>query len=137
VKYEQTGWRDQRLSEWHRKLGDNLPATDIDFLLVEFDMEKAVALIEYKKENAEPVSPKASGIVVLRRLADASGIPFFVVRYAENLRLFKIHAANGQAHDYVSTVVEKDKVEYVEWLYSIRGRSVPVEIIQKLRSGLL
>ena len=53
VRQERTGWRDEALSKRHRDWGWDCPAIDIDFLMIEYDKGKSVALVEYGgKTNA-------------------------------------------------------------------------------------
>jgi hypothetical protein len=53
VAKERSGWRDLELSQRHRAWGFDVPAVDIDYFLA-YDNGKAVALIEYKHERAQP-----------------------------------------------------------------------------------
>ena len=46
VRAERTGWRDEGLSQEHRKWGFDCPA-------FEYDTECASALVEYKNEHAK------------------------------------------------------------------------------------
>jgi hypothetical protein len=45
VKKERSGWRDLELSGRHRRWGWDCPAVDLDFLFLEYDKGKAVALV--------------------------------------------------------------------------------------------
>ena len=53
VRAERTGWRDEELSQEHRKWGFDCPTVDIDFLMLEYDTGRASALVEYKNEHAK------------------------------------------------------------------------------------
>lgn len=46
--YERSGWRDMELSGRHRIWGFNCPAVDLDFLMVEYNLGIAIAVVEYK-----------------------------------------------------------------------------------------
>ena len=72
--------RDAILSLKHRSWGFNVPAVDIDFLMIEYDQSIPKALIEYRHINgAIRVDASIKAIIAL---ADAANIPFFVVQYA-------------------------------------------------------
>jgi len=47
VRPERTGWRDLELSKRHRQWGWDCPGIDLDFLFLEYDRGKAVAIVEY------------------------------------------------------------------------------------------
>jgi hypothetical protein len=137
--YERHNRRDEILSAKHRQWGYNVPATDIDFLVIEYDRGQAQALIEYRHVNGKAVDD--SSIKALRDLADRASLPFFIVRYqyaTDNGNLwqaakidteaaFRIIACNHRAEqlwvtqDIDTWMTEK---EYVVWLHKIRGRAV-------------
>ena len=48
VAPERTGWRDEKISLRHRMWGFDCPAVDVDFVMVEFDRARVVAIVEYK-----------------------------------------------------------------------------------------
>ena len=56
AKAENTFWRDGALSLRHKKWGYDLPALDMDFLMIEYDHGIPVALIEYKLETTEGIA---------------------------------------------------------------------------------
>jgi hypothetical protein len=103
VRDDRSKWRDQRISERHRQWGFDCPATDIDFLLLEFSAGKAKALIEYKCEGA-PISFKGNNAGMhsksysaLCDLADKAAIPFFVTIYSDDFRFWTVIAYNDYA----------------------------------------
>ena len=51
--HERHNKRDEILSAKHRRWGYDVPAVDIDFLLVEYDRAKVQALIEYRHANGQ------------------------------------------------------------------------------------
>ncbi len=123
---ERTGWRDERLSAWHRQQGRNLPALDLDFCLLEYDGGKAVALVEYKHERAAPVWPDTDrNLRALADLADRAGVVALLVRYADDLSWFKVAALNTRGRRFVPRPVVLSADEYRAVLYRIRGRAVP------------
>ena len=86
VRAERTEWRDLDLSKRHRAWGFNCPAVDLDFLMVEYNLGKAVAIVEYKHFRARWPNLQHPTYRALADLADnynglAGGLPFFVVFY--------------------------------------------------------
>jgi hypothetical protein len=129
------GWRDGWLSERHRLWGTDAPATDIDFLLIEFDHGKAVALIDYKYVEAQSASRSRAqrmssfSILALADLGDRAGLPVFVVEYGvDNVSHWRVVPINSIAIRELLRPEESEwvsEIEYVEWLYRIRGREMP------------
>lgn len=136
---ERHGKRDNIISEKHRRWGSNVPAVDIDFLLIEYDRAKAQAVIEYRHANGN-IREDAS-IKAITDLANRAGVPFFIVRYryatddgtlwkeatVDTPAFFQIFACNERAEqlwfteDIYSWLTED---EYVVWLHKIRGRHI-------------
>jgi len=137
VKQERTGFRDQALSERHRKWGYNCPAVDIDFLLVEFDYSQPVALVEYKHERAAPQSPKHPSIIAIATLATHSRIPFFGVRYTDDLSSFLVVPLNPKAKEHLSHRATATEEQWVAFLYQLRGRVIPNDVLAKIREKRL
>lgn len=138
--HERHGRRDDIISAKHRRWGQNVPAVDIDFLLIEYDRAKVQALIEYRHTNGHVI--KDASIKAIIDLADRAGVPFFIVRYhyatddgtlwKENTTIdtpafFRITACNQHAEKLwftkdVDNWLSED--EYRVWLHKIRGRQV-------------
>ena len=136
--YERHNRRDEILSAKHRRWGYNVPATDIDFLVVEYDRAQAQALIEYRHINGKAVDD--TSMKALRDLANRANLPFFVVRYryatddgtlwqpakVDTDAWFRIIACNERAEKlwYTADVdTWLTEQEYVVWLHKIRGRA--------------
>ena len=81
VKQERTGWRDLRLSQRHRRWGWDCPAVDLDFLFLEYDRGKAVALVEYKHEQAAPQYASHPTYQAMIDLGNRASVPVFAARY--------------------------------------------------------
>lgn len=79
--YESTGWRDEWISRRHRTRGYNVPATDVDFLLIEYDACRPVAVIDYK--HAYVAKPDANS-AALAALGDRAGLPAFNCTYSSD-----------------------------------------------------
>jgi len=133
VKGEVTFWRDMKLLQRHRDWGWNVPAEDIDFL--EYDERKAIALIEYKRRvNLDKVLPDLNGanIQALINLGDRAAVPAFCVFYAPSRKWFRVFGLNslGKRHQPRPEILSE--YEYVDFLYWIRGRTIPKDIAKKL-----
>ena len=135
---ERHGKRDEILSAKHRRWGYNVPAVDIDFLLIEYDQAKAQAVIEYRHANG--IIRQDTSIKAITDLADRAGLPFFIVRYRyatddgtlwrnditiDTPAFFQIFTCNQQAEQLwftqdVDTWLTED--EFRVWLHKIRGR---------------
>ena len=134
---ERHGKRDNTISEKHRRWGYNVPAVDIDFLLIEYDRAKAQAVIEYRHANGH--IRQDTSIKAITDLANRAGLPFFIVQYRyatddgtlwkeatiDTPAFFRITTCNKRAEELwftldVDTWLTED--EYVVWLHKIRGR---------------
>lgn len=144
VKPEFTGWRDEALSRRHRLWGFDCPVVDIDFMMHEYDYGNPVAIIDYKHETAPQITFKNNnGLVANRNLCNAAGIYFFVVRYCRRTingwrqYRFKVFSGNEKARELLNSMgangVIVDEEWFVEFLYSLRGREVPTEVLNKIR----
>lgn len=138
VRPERTGWRDQKLSEWHREnLGYDCPMTDIDFLVVDYDRLKPVAIIEYKNEHAKPFTADNANYLALRNLANMAGLPVFVVIYTDGITSFHVDAMNGIAKKFVHNLspLYMKPERYAKFLYALRDRVPPEDVMEKVRKG--
>lgn len=135
VRAERTGWRDLGLSERHRMWGWNCPAVDLDFLFLEYDRGKASAIVEYKHENARPMSVVHPTYLALRDLADRAQLPAFVVRYGGDYSWFAVSPINDRATEALGTENSKfmSEAQWVEFLYRLRGYAPPTNVLEKLR----
>lgn len=123
---EITGWRDEWISGRHREWGVDCHATDIDFLMVEHSFGAPKALVEYKSIGsvAEPKWRDRPNYKALEALANAAGIPCFVLRYdRHNTDSWKVTSVNQSAVSYVGVQAKMSEVEWVELLHRVRGLS--------------
>lgn len=74
----------------HREYGWDVPVNDLDLVTFSSDSGKPAAVVEYKKGLHIWVDPRSRPIQAMRRLADASGLPFFVVRYTDDYATFEL-----------------------------------------------
>jgi hypothetical protein len=130
--HEVTGWRDEEISRRHRMYGMNVPAVDVDFALVEYDMSEPKLIVDYKRGLGRDVQLDAS-LRALGRLYSATGaqLPAYVVRYELGPWRFTVTPVNVAAmvqatelgvdvHPHV--MAEADYVERL--LYGARGRQL-------------
>lgn len=140
IRNERTGWRDLALSERHGKWGYNCPAVDIDFLLVEYDNQQPVALVEYKgRKMKDGYFSDNSNVIAIFNLANLAALPAFVVEYYKvsgstkwsitainKMAMKKMDFFGAKISTPVSVVCEEAK--YVSFLYWLRGRPFPEDI---------
>jgi hypothetical protein len=135
VKPERTGERDMSLSERHRLYGVDCPAVDIDLLLIEYDTATPVALIEYKNEHAYSGHTSWSTWHALETLANNALLPLFQVIYSSDFSRWQVRPMNYIARYRIPQPVEMNEPDFVRFLYSIRGREVPLEVLENLRKA--
>jgi hypothetical protein len=128
VRKERTGWRDLALSERHRLWGWNLPAVDLDFLFLEYDRGKAVALVEYKHVRASPQNSIHPTYQAMIDLGNRAGIPVIACRYQNDFTRWTITPLNVAAKKWVPQQTVLDERGWVTLLYKIRGYDVPPEL---------
>ena len=133
VKLEATGARDLRLSEEHRRWGWDCPATDIDFLLVEYSYGKAKALVEYKGEKAAVQIATHPTYRALIDLADADreAVPLFVCRYADDFSFWIVTPLNDCAKRILPSHAKLSKQGWVTFLYRMRGLALPAGLFDQ------
>lgn len=137
VRQERTNWRDEGLSERHRLWGWDCPAIDIDFLALEYNKGKAVALVEYKNEHARKQDYSHPSYRALVDLGDKATLPVFVCRYSDNFMRWeidpigKVATRKFEEHKIPSRVTLTEK-RYVKFLYWLRGAEAPPEVLEQL-----
>jgi len=136
VKKERTGWRDMGLSERHRHWGWDCPAVDLDFLFLEYDKGKAVALVEYKHERAAPQRASHPTYQAMIDLGNRAGVPVFCARYADDFSWWRVTPLNAEAKKWLPERAEMSEREYVTFLYHIRGYELPQKVFADLQVEL-
>jgi hypothetical protein len=116
------------LSERHRRWGWDCPAVDLDFLFLEYDRGKAVALVEYKHENAPPQYRTHPTYQAMIDLGNRAGIPVLACRYAADFSWFRITPLNSRAKEHVVGQCDMTEKQWVTLLYKIRGYDVPKDL---------
>lgn len=133
VKAERTGWRDLRLSERHRKWGWDCPAVDLDFLFLEYDKGKAVAIVEYKHERAARQKTCHPTYQAIIDLGNRAGIPVIAVRYTDDFSCWRVTALNEKAYLWIPQIIDLTERQWVELLYRIRGYKLPQKVFDELK----
>ena len=121
---------------------------DLDFILAEYDRCVPIALIDYKHEHGT-INLESANIRTLIALGDMAGIPAFIVRYGhskqdgfwapipeDSVPWFQVIPLNVYAHgkDMPSNAnnTKLSELVFVTWLYDLRGRKIPQDIVNKL-----
>lgn len=136
VRPERTGWRDLELSARHRHWGWDCPAVDLDFLFLEYDKGKAVAIVEYKHERAAPQFASHPTYQAMIDLGNRAGIPVFAARYKADFSEWKITPLNSKAKEYLTGLTIYTEAEWVSFLYKLRGYIAPKELLEGLNIKL-
>ncbi|MGO8854398.1 MAG: hypothetical protein ACLQO1_01620 [Steroidobacteraceae bacterium] len=136
VRQERTGWRDQEISDRHRRWGADCPAVDLDFLLTEIHVGEPAALVEYKHFRARPVDSAAAVFLALRRLADRAEIPFLVAWYWPNSWAFRIRPLNDLAREHFEDPEDLSERAYVQRLYRLRRLTLARSLSESLSDVL-
>lgn len=145
---ERTGWRDLEFSERHRnKYGFNCPAVDIDFLMIEYNYSKPVALVEYKHCRAlnsnPPININHPSFKALRQLADDTDIYCILAFYWPDDWKFKIEPINEKSilfyADEYGFYEQNDcyfltEQQFVSSLYKMRETEISKQILSKLNN---
>lgn len=121
VKPERTGFCDLALSARHRKWGWDCPAVDLDFLFLEYDRGKAVAIVEYKHERAAPQYASHPTYQAMIDLGTRAGVPVFACRYADDFSLWRAIPLNDIATNWLPEPKSMTEREWVTFLYLLRG----------------
>jgi len=120
------------------------PETSSTF--AEYDHARAVAVIELKREDAGSLQElrtrfhtSANYRVLSNIRVESSGkcmlLPFYQVRYGRNGRWYNVTPINESAKERIEESlwnVQLDLITYVEFLYHLRGRSVPKKVLKAL-----
>lgn len=132
VTKERTGWRDLALSKRHRQWGWDCPAVDLDFLFLEYDRGKAVALVEYKHEKAAPQYPTHPTYQAMIDLGNRAGVPVFGVRYGCAFDWWRVTPLNALAKLWCEVPTTITEREWVTLLYRVRGYEVPDSLFENM-----
>jgi len=133
-----TFYRDYTFHGYRRLFGDDIPATDIDFL--EFDHHEAVGIVEQKTQGSKwKEGQRTDSLIAMHNLAKSAGIPLYVAENCQDwatVNICTIDSFNGQ-HGKIPHVRDEictDTRGLVRFEYHIRGRKVPPSIEQRLQN---
>lgn len=104
VKPRHTNYGDGPISDWHRRaLGYDMPAVDVDKLLIEYESALPAAVIDFKFWNVKRLEPFSASNKALRELCAARSyeLPFFIVKYAPDCASFLTYSMNPAARKFV------------------------------------
>jgi len=130
VRPERTGWRDQGLSERHRRWGFDCPALDLDFVMLEYDRGEPTALVEYKHERAEPQYASHPSYRALSKLGARADIPVFAARYKDDFSEFLVVPLNDAAKRSLPERKAMTELEWIGFLHRLRGYDLPSNIAE-------
>lgn len=140
VKPETHGFRDESISRRHRLWGFNCPAVDIDFLMVEYNVGKPVALVEYKYYLAKRPDFAHATYRSLRLLADGYNegpLPFFLSLYSRDDWSFRVIPVNDTAKQHFQDGEHLSELEYVKRLYRMRRMVLAATIMPNLNTNII
>lgn len=111
VTPERSGWRDESISRRHRLWGISCSAVDLDFLLLEFNYQEPVALVEYKHASATVRGLQSGRYAALSNLCDGfhklDGVSFvhsplacLIAFYDPETWIFRVEPLNARARDH-------------------------------------
>lgn len=135
---ETTGWRDESLSRRHREYGFDLPATDLDLVMVEYHHGKAMALVDYKLDSPRPTDPwpisrAKANYRAISDLGTRARVPVFVTLYPRSMEWFEADPLNDLAEAWVARRTRMSEFAWVTLLYQMKAMPVPREVAAILR----
>lgn len=136
VKKER-GWRDIDFSVRHKTWGFGCPTVDIDLLIIEYDHSEPKAIIEYKNEYAHFVDFNNSNYRAIASLCKKAGIPFFNCKYATDYSWFDVIPLNPMGREILPIPGVMTEIEFVTFLYGLRGSAVPESVKETINDNLL
>jgi hypothetical protein len=111
------------ISGRRRLYGYDVPAVDLDLVVMSHDRGLPAGLFEYKCITAKPVRPDHPTIRACRTLADRAGLGFWVVRYARDHSSWTVRPANDMAT--VSKGREAETFDQPTFFARLRGLANP------------
>lgn len=93
---------DRMLSERHYEWGQDCPATDLDFMLCEYNHGISVAIVDYKHHTAslDKTHQRSFDAVTNLYHADGRQIPFFIALYWQEIWAFRVLPVNAAARQW-------------------------------------
>ena len=114
-----------QLSDRHRdRWGDDCPAVDADFLLIEYNHGTPVAVVDYKHHSANLKLSNDRNYEALGGLYDVDGnqLPLFIARYWPETWAFKVLGHNDRGRFVLQSTAWQSfsEQQYVRMLYRLR-----------------
>ena len=100
----------------------------MDFLFLEYDKGRAVALVEYKHKRAMPQFATHPTYQAMIDLGNRAGIPVFACRYDDDFVDWGIVPLNAKATEFLPERSVMSEVEWVTFLYRLRGYDPPATL---------
>lgn len=137
VRAERSGFRCEEISRRHREWGWDCPAVDLDFVLVEYNRGKPVALVEYKEKHAQMPSLTHPTMKALSDLADNykhGPLPFFIAFYCSEDWWFRVYPVNEAAKSFFKHCEGQylSEQRFVKGLYHLRKRALEEADLQRI-----
>lgn len=135
VRPERSHWRDERLSLRHRLWGFDAPCVDVDWLVIEYDQSIPIALIDYKESSSPRIQgPLDANARAIANLANYAKIPAYAVRYRLNLDKYEFYPIpyNESGERKLPAKRRMNEVEFVTWIYELRGRQPDANLLKSL-----
>ena len=139
VKPETHGFRDESISRRHRLWGFNCPAADLDFLAVEYNIGKPVALVEYKYYLAKMPDLNHATYRAIKCLADehkSGPLPFILAFYSRDDWSFRVYSVNEAAEKYFRSGEHLSEHDYVSMLYRMRRTVLTNHVAKNLHTEI-
>jgi hypothetical protein len=139
VRPEKHAYRDEDISRRHRMWGFNCPAADLDFVMVEYNIGKPVALVEYKYYLHKITDFNHPTYRAIRCLADeykSGPLPFIVSLYSRDDWSFRVYCVNEAAEKHFCSGEHLSELEYVQRLYRMRRQALAKHLENQLNTTI-
>ena len=160
---ERSDWRDSNLNAWHtergfnyptddrvlskrhRKWGNGITGTDMDWPFVEYNYGIAIALVDYKyRRGLRPLSDYNEETDKTsynnRALSDFytshGPVPYYVTFYIKEPWTFRVFPMNDSAQRQAPKKQVLTELEYVTWLHEIREYKINEYLARTLDNQL-
>lgn len=89
--------------------------------------------MEYKNEHAAPQYASHPSYRALSGLGTRADIPVLASRYADDFSSFTAVPLNGEAKMYLPDRTIMTELEWVKFLYLLRGHNCPQSVIERIK----
>lgn len=140
---ERSGWRDQEISQRHRRWGFNCPAVDLDFLMLEYHRGIPVAVVDYKHylhKEGRDLNVQHPSFFAMGALYDEHQrkLPLFVCRYWPETWAVEALAVNDAAQEWLPAGEWRSMSErsWVHGLYKLRNLRAQEGVLRNCRDDM-